>query len=141
MHWERFKSDDLRSLRLQAAQAWMGGTVGESGYGEALVAGGPSYTLRDGDRALVCAGIVHIWAGRAQAWSLVSGEAGRHFVRVVRGLARFLDAQDVVRIETAVDVDFAAGHRMVRLLGFEREGRMRSYLRAGMDCDLYARVK
>lgn len=135
-----FAPEHLRALVLQDAQAWMGPML-QHDYGESLRRGGPCFTAMDGDHVLACAGVLRMWENRDYAWALLAQDCGAHFVGIYRGIKRFLDLHDTRRVETAVDSKFAAGHRLMELLGFEREGLMRAYLADGRDCDLYARVK
>lgn len=135
-----FEPSHLRSLVLQEAQAWMGPMIGGD-YGDSLVRGGPCFTALDDGRVLACAGVIRMWENRGQAWALMSADSGRHFVGIYRGIRRFLDMDETRRVEATVDSNFDAGHRLMRMLGFEREGRMRAYLMDGRDCDLYARVR
>lgn len=135
-----FEPVHLRALVLQDAQSWMGPML-RADYGEALKRGGPCFTALDGDEVLACSGVLRMWENRDQAWALMAANSGRHFVGIYRGIKRFLDLHDARRVEATVDSNFDEGHRLMRLLGFEREGRMRAYLMDGRDCDLYARVR
>ena len=102
----------------------------------------PSFTYVNDDVVLGCAGMTPIWEGRALAWAFVSESIGPHFISVHRAVARFLEAQDLTRIEMAVEVDYEQGHRWALMLGFELEAvLMKSYLPNGADCSLYGRVK
>lgn len=130
----------LRALVLQEAQSWMGPML-QADYGEMLKRSGPCFTALDGDQVVACAGVLRMWDNRDQAWALLSATSGRMFVPIYRGIRRFLDMHDARRIEATVDSKFEAGHRLMRLLGFEFEGHMRAYLPDGRDCDLYARVR
>jgi hypothetical protein len=135
-----FEPVHLRTLVLQEAQSWMGPML-HADYGENLKRGGPCFTALDGDEVLACSGVLRMWENRDQAWALMSQSSGRHFVGIYRGIRRFLEMHDARRVEATVDAGFEAGHRLMRLLGFEREGCMRAYLPDGRDCDLYARVR
>ncbi len=140
MHVVPFQPHHLRALVLQEAQAWMQPML-QADYGASLAKAGPCFTLEGDEGVICCAGLVNMWENRAQAWALVSADAGRHFVRIYRGMKGFLDLQDTRRIEATVDATFAQGHRLMRMLGFKHEGLMRAYLPDGRDCDLYARVR
>lgn len=140
MHIVPFEPVHLRALVLQEAQAWMQPML-QADYGDSLKRSGPCFTLAEGEDVVVCAGLVNLWDHRAQAWALVSGAAGRHFVRIFRAMRSFLDLQETRRIEATVDARFDQGHRLMRMLGFQHEGLMRAYLMDGRDCDLYARVR
>lgn len=135
-----FEPEHLRTLVLQEAQAWMGPML-KADYGLELKRGGPAFTALDGDQVIACAGVLRMWENRDQAWALLSADSGRRFVGIYRGIRRFLDMHDTRRVEATVDSEFAAGHRLMYLLGFQHEGRMRAYLMDGRDCDLYARVR
>jgi len=128
----------LAALSLQDAQAVLAPLVTEPGYAEMLIAAGPAFAGLARGRVVGCAGIVMLSAGRAHAWALLGPVCP--LVAVHRAVADFLDGQRLRRIETAVDSDFAAGHRWAEMLGFAREGRMRAYGLDGRDADLYARV-
>lgn len=136
----RFRPEHLQSLILQDAQAWMRPMMLD-GYGEQLLEEGPCYSMVSDAQVIACAGLTHIWEGRALAWSLLSASAGAHMVRLVKVIRRFLDAQDIRRIEATVNSDFQQGHRMAEMLGFTAEGVMRGYLPDGRDCHRYARVR
>lgn len=139
MEWLTFAAEHLRTLTLQPAQREFAERLHDDGYARTLEESGSAITLRHDGRTLVCGGVVELWPGRSQVWALVSADAGPHFVAVVRGMRRFLAQHDTRRIEAVVDTHFAAGHRLIRMLGFVREGTMRAYDQ-GRDCDLYARV-
>ena len=141
MHWQPFQPRDLEAIVLQEAQAYMQPLLAEPGYGEAMQAGGPAWTLEDAGRVLVCCGLLHLWENRSVAWSLVAQEAGRGFTRVFRHMRQKLDACGVRRVECTVDPGFDQGHRLARMLGFEYEGLMRAYLPDGRDACLYGRVR
>lgn len=136
-----FKPEHLKLLVLQDSQAWMQPMIEGPEYGAALHTAGPCYTLTDGSSVAMCAGLVNMWENRAQAWSLMSAHAGRHMLKIARIMRGFLDLQDIRRIEAVVDADFVQGHRLIQILGFEREGLMRAYLPDGRDTVLYSRVR
>jgi len=135
-----FKPEHLKTLVLQDSQAWMGDKL-KPEYGASLIKAGPCFTAMDGDEVLACAGVMNIWEGRVLAWALISDNAGKRFVRIVKAIKRFIDAHQAVRIEATVDVDFEEGHRLMKILGFEYEGTARKYLPDGRTVCLYARIK
>lgn len=135
-----FEPAHLRTLVLQDAQAWMAPML-QQDYGESLKRGGPAFTAVDDGVVIGCAGVVRMWENRAHAWALLGRDSGRHFVAIYRGIRRFLDMHDARRIEATVDARFDAGHRLMAMLGFEREGLMRAYLPDGRDVVLYGRVR
>lgn len=136
-----FDPAHLHSMALQSSQSWMEPMLKNPSYGEFLKSAGACITIMNGDHVVACGGLVNMWENRAQVWSLISHDAGRHFVRVVRVMQSFLDLQDIRRIEATVDADFEQGHRLIHMLGFKYEGLMPAYLPNGRDCCLYGRVK
>lgn len=95
--------------------------------------------IRDG-LPLACAGLVPLWAGRAYAWALLDQDAGPHLLAVTRAIRSRLDRSAWRRIEMAVAVDFPAGERWARLLGFGLECRARAYFPDGGDALIFVRV-
>lgn len=136
-----FKPEHLQMLVLQDAQAWMQPMLEDPGYGAALVDAGPCWTLTDGQSVAMCVGLVRMWENRGQAWALMSAHAGRHMVQAMRMMRGLMDLLPERRIEAVVDADFEQGHRMIRMLGFLKEGVMRAYLPDGRDVAIYARVR
>ena len=135
----KFKPADLDELRLQPAQEYLAAFVGRPGYGQELVDAGPCYTVRQDGKIICCAGVVELWQGRASAWALLSGEAGRSMIGLHRMVEDFLDNCGIRRVEAYVYPDFEPGHRWATMLGFEREGLMRAFQR-GADMVMYARI-
>lgn len=136
-----YEPEHLTRLLLQPSQAIMQSYMTDPEYGAQLAAGGPAYSLVEGNEVFACAGLIPQWENRAVAWALISAEAGRHFRAIHTAVLRSFEMHPFRRIETSVDCDFEQGHRWMALLGFEREGRMRSYTPHGNDHDLYARIR
>lgn len=87
---------------------------------------------------LACAGIIEFWEGRGEAWAFFAKSIGAQFLQVHRAVKRFIDAVPMIRIEATVDYDFLAGHKWIRLLGFELEcRRMEKYGVGGRDASRY----
>lgn len=130
----------LQALKLQPSQAQLAPRLSE----EVLEFLGTldAYTAfsRAGE-PLACAGLMDIWSGRAMAWSFISERAGPHMVGVTRAVKRFLDLKAPRRTEMYVDAGFEAGYRWAELLGFEREGYLKSFDADGRDQVLFARIK
>lgn len=140
--FERFRAEHLEGFQVQPAQYELQAHLGYPGYAESIQ--GP-YTwtgLIDG-KVAGFAGIQVKWEGRGLAWAMLSPHlTPRNFIRVHNKVRDILDTaqiQRLRRIETAVRVDFQAGHRWAGALGFEREGLMRRFTPNGCDAVLYAR--
>lgn len=136
-----FEPDHLNRILLQPSQAIMQPIMSNPEYGPSLAKAGPAYSLVDGDAVFATAGLIKQWDHRAIAWALISEEAGPHFFMIHKAVRRALTFHNYRRVETSVSCDFEQGHRWARMLGFEREGRMRAFTPDGRDCDLYARVQ
>lgn len=136
---EPLRVEHVRQLRLQAAQAEFAPSLTDQHVHDLIVHGEAYAAVADG-MVIACAGVLERWHGRASAWALLSDQAGRHMLELTRAIAAWLERSGLRRVETHVDVNFAAAHRWARLLGFEREGTMRAYTSDGRDADLYARV-
>lgn len=135
-----FKQEHLDALALQESQAWVRSMFPSKEYRVAIQKAGPCFTgIHDG-KVLCCAGLAHVWEGRAQAWALMSCFAGMNFIGIFRGIKRFLDMQHYRRLEAVVDVGFEPGHRLMKMLGFKAEGVLSAYLPNGADCMMYGRV-
>lgn len=115
-------------------QAWITPAVKEE------LAAGMSFAAVDGDKIFGCAGVLEYWPGRMGAWAYLSGDCGRHFVRIHRAVQSFLEMSDYARIEAAAAIGFGPGHRWLELLGFTVETPvMRGYLPNGADATMYVR--
>lgn len=136
-----FKPEHLETLLLQPSQKMLQPHILNKGYGEGLAAAGPAYSGVVDDAVIACMGLIPQWPGRAIAWGLIAAEAGSHFITITKAVFRTMELHPFRRIETAVASNFEQGHRWARMLGFEREGKMRAYTPTGDDCDLYARVQ
>lgn len=136
-----FEPDHLKTLLLQPSQVMLQPTLSDPTYATSLYTAGPAYSLVGDDEVLACSGLIPQWENRAIAWALIGKEAGRHFLMIHRAVRNAIDLHRYRRIETAVAADFEQGHRWMRMLGFELEGRMRAYTPDGRDCDLYARIQ
>ncbi len=134
-----YSNEHLRMLKLQAAQEYFG-QVMDQAYAMRLEKQ-DSFTALQGDTVLCCAGVIRAWPGRALAWALISQSAGPYFVQLTRAMQRYMDLIPDRRVEAVVDSGFDQGHRWLRLLGFQHEGRLRLYTPDGRDVDLYARLR
>jgi hypothetical protein len=135
------KAEHVAGFRLQAKQAALAGNLSDPAYVASLVASGNAYAALVDGRAVAFGGCLELWQDRAFMWSLIGEDAGPHMRVLVRAAYGYLQAAPWRRIEAAVASDFRQGHRLIRMLGFEFEGRMRAFSPDGLDHDLYARIK
>lgn len=135
-----FKKEHLEPLMLQKMNAYLPGWV-KSGQAAAMEGTYAFTGLLKGDVA-ACGGVVPLWEGRGQLWSIYSEAIKTNFLPIFRGMQKFLDSAPFARIEMAVPCEFELGHRRAKMLGFELEcPRARHYLANGEDCSLYARIR
>ena len=135
-----FKAEHLMDLQLQESQQFCGPAV--SPQYAMYLEGEFSFTALDGDKVLCVGGVTAIWDNRAIAWMLVDGSAGKHFVEIHKAAKRMLDMVPYARVEADTPCEFEAGHKWLKMLGFQLEAeRMRAHRIDGGDSALYARVK
>jgi len=135
-----YRAEHLKQLQAQDAQSYLGQYMDDR-YARQL-----EFTMSvsafSGEQIIGCFGLCELWKNRALVWAYVDRNAGRHMVALHRATRNYLDMAPYRRIEAEVDCEFEAGHRWVRMLGFEMEcERMRCYRVDGGDSALYARVK
>jgi hypothetical protein len=81
----------------------------------------------------------NLGGGRVSVGSFLSQNCGEYFREMQRLIERLFKFYNATRYEALVKTDFENGHRMIKILGFEREGTMKKFF-DGKDFDLYARV-
>lgn len=135
------KAEHFVGFRLQSKQGKLAGSLTDPAYVASLVNSGNAFAALVDGRAVAFGGCIELWQDRAYAWMLIGEDAGPHFFPIVRAVSGFLKAAPWRRVEAAVACDFRNGHRLIKMLGFEHEGRMRAFSPDGADHDLYARVK
>lgn len=137
----QFQPEHLQQLALQPAQADAYADLAKREYGEAL-AKGESRTVIHGGRIVACAGVIPIWKGRGELWSLIAGDIGALGMHRMHFAAkRWLETVDWRRLEAHCDARYLQAHRWLYLLGFECEGPLKSYTPDGQDCLRFARVR
>lgn len=141
MDFVQFKSEHLKQLALQQAQIDAYADIAKPEYGEALARGESGTVLVDG-RVVACAGLIPIWKGRAELWSLIANDIGPLNMRALHFKAlRWLDSLDWRRLESHCDAQHLQAHRWLYLLGFKYEGPLAKYTPDGRDCLRFARVR
>ncbi|MDB5802686.1 MAG: hypothetical protein JWN73_8 [Betaproteobacteria bacterium] len=150
-----YRAADLEALILQPAQAHLQPLLLGRGYAQTLEACEAwTFAVRESpiegqaesetapEKIIACMGVHPIHPARALAWSLIAGDAGRHFHAIHRAARRYLHVTPYARIEAHVEAGFAAGARWLTLLGFECETPqgMRAFTPEGRTCSLYAYI-
>lgn len=135
-----FRAEHLALIEVQDAQSHISPFMTYE-YAQALE---PTFafTYMVGGVVLGVGGLIEMWPGRAAMWAYLDRRAGRHLVAIHRAALSLLELADFRRVEADVSVDFEAGHRWLKMLGFQLEAPlMRAHLPTGGDSALYARVK
>jgi hypothetical protein len=102
-----------------------------------------SFTVVEGGKILMCAGVVHMHPGRGVAWTyFAEGLSLRKMAGLTRLVMEYLATAPFHRIEMHVDCDFEKAHNWAKHLGFEMEcERMKAFTPDRRDCALYARLQ
>lgn len=99
-------------------------------------------TVLYGGEPIAMGGVTVYWEGRGEVWAIIDQKAGGHMVGLHRLAKDFIESLNIGRIEATVRQGFEAGHRWMRMLGFEMEARcMRGYDMDGKNCALYSKVR
>ena len=104
-----------------------------------------SFAMIDGGDAVMGAGLVPYWAGRAEGWCLISKAARpRHIVAAARAVKIFLDKRQrdpaFRRVEIFVRAHERWSESFALAMGFREEGFHRAWDAAGRDYRCFARV-
>lgn len=89
---EPFRPQDFAQLDLQPAQAYARAVMTPEYLAE-LATVGPAYTASIEGKVLFCGGLAD-HPRYPMLWSYVGRDAGRHFLRLHRGVERFLQVFD-----------------------------------------------
>lgn len=135
-----FEPWHLDWLTVQTAQQplWEGLTMA---YGLSLQHAGPCYSAFAGDRVLACAGVMEMWRGRAQVWSILSEDVPRYRKTIHKAVWSFLRGYRMRRLECLVDPRSDAAIRWAEHLGFQREALVKAYTPHGDDQILMVRLE
>lgn len=142
IEYREFEPNDLLYIDLQDGQKEYRSLLNYE-YGEWLRQFPYAYTAWSGQRRIAACGMAQLWKGRAYLWCFISKQAtGADWISLFRFMQRFWKVEELYfRVETTVREDFEQGHRLMKMLGFEKEGAMKAYWLDGSNHDLYARIK
>ena len=111
-------------------------------YADSLMAAGPGLAgiNDDGDVVFIIGKAIQ-WKGRHIVWSLMSHNAGKCMISIVRACRRLIESSaGDGRLELIVQADFAEGCRMANeLLGFSYHHYEEKFLPDGSDARIYVR--
>lgn len=106
---------------------------------------GPAYTIIDGEEIIGCWGIVRLWGGVGEAWTVFSAAVARHPLWLHKTARRMI--QDVMagmgldRLQVNVLAGSGRNCRWVERLGFHSEGTMERFGQNGEDYIRYALLR
>ena len=106
-----------------------------------LLEGPLAYTAALEGHPVACCGIQMREFGIGTLWSFLGDDAGPYMTTLTRAGRRLMAIADLRRIEATTPVDFLAGCRWLKVLGFQLEGTMRRFAPDGADHLLYSRVR
>lgn len=105
---------------------------------------GPCYTeTTDDEKVIGSAGVRLITNRTYEGWAILTDIAPFYTKAFIKAIRLFIDTcfkENIVdRVQATVKLNFPAGHRFAKLLGFKPEGILRSYDN-GEDYIMYARI-
>jgi hypothetical protein len=102
-------------------------------------------TLLYKEKPVAILGILPLWLGCAEIWSLISQEAIDHPIITARHKKKLLDqvceAMLLHRVQVTLRQENEAQKHFMRKLGFEQEGTLRSLYLAGEDWEIWSLIR
>jgi hypothetical protein len=136
---EPFKREHLENFQLQEGQLATTDPLTPS-LGEDLEGSEVAVTIFSNKVVVGCVGLIEVNSHRCVCWSMFVEGLQDIFITICRGINNYLNLGSYNRYESVVDVNFKNGARFMKVLGFKREGLMKSYYINGGDAYLYAKV-
>jgi hypothetical protein len=102
-------------------------------------AGGAISVLHHG-RILLIGGVVNIWPGRSEVWSVLAKGSEKQMLMLTKIARNTLELSFVKRLESYCLSGFSQGERWLKILGFQHEATLKSYYPNGSDAELYVRI-
>lgn len=104
------------------------------------------YCGRHNETLLGFGGVHKDWSGTGRCWVILTPYAQQEMpvgtvLAIRRILAKVAQEEGYKRIEAHADCTDAEAVKLLRVLGFRREGRCQQYLPGGKDAYLYAWVR
>ncbi len=107
----------------------------------------PAYTIIFDDEIVGVGGMIILWKGVAEMWLMLTANCRKEgffgiiaFEAIKNKVDEMLEEHKIRRAQATVRIDFPKAKKMVKALGFELEGIMKSYTPDGADVELYARI-
>lgn len=139
-----FHPDDLGRIVTQPFQNLEQMSLMQQDWVHYWGAGGLGFSGINCSKVLCSGGFFPAWSGRFTAWFLLDQSMTRYdLLWMVKRVRNFLEnsmPDTVRRIDATAREDFPQASRMLEMLGFEREGLMKSYGPDGSSHYLFARL-
>ncbi len=139
-----FKKDHIDLFDFDAVGEQFKGAFFNKDMTAVIAEKGYTWSMVESGRVLAMAGVMPLWKGVGEAWSLMTPEALQHgtalHLKAVKVLKSLFN-QGWWRIQTTVRADFGEGLRWAERLGFKDEGLMEKYGPDSKDYIRYARVR
>lgn len=134
------RANDLKDLVRRGARSYIGSNLSDEQI-ESLEKTPYAYSVLVDGKVLMCGGVVEYWKNRGESWAVIDPICKNNFFALHNVAKRFLRICPVRRIEATIEVDFEAGHRWVKALGFELEAScLKAFFPDGKAASLYSRV-
>lgn len=132
-----FHPCDLRRIELQRAQHNFY-TNAPPDYGDRVLRGGAAHTVTHRGQLIACVGVLDTGDRHmGHVWLFLSKHASNHMVALTRMARRYFDVTAKRLLTATCEGQFEAGHRWLRLLGFEYVCDLPGYGLDGSDHVLY----
>lgn len=107
---------------------------------------GPSGALYYNGKLLGIIGVVVLWKGVGEVWTIIDDSVKRQFKRqLITGVRTALDIAQIslalTRVQVAIESDADYSRSWPLALGFTQEGVMRKFGMDGSDYTLYGRIR
>jgi hypothetical protein len=137
--------DDMLRINLRDIDARTG-TDFDAGVKSAVAASerGEAFTVTVGDEVLFIGGMIPLFTGVAEVWSLTSEVVELYPIAFHKAVDKILSYWDSLyklhRIQCKVVWSHTRSREWLKRLGFQEEGLMRKYDAHGRDYYMYAKV-
>ena len=105
---------------------------------------GPAYTGFKNGKVLGIAGVIILWKGVGEAWTIISPEAKKYKIslhKVIKtNLDRIIKEHNLHRVQTYVKIDWHSSQKWMEMLGFECEAILEIFGPNKEDYYLFARL-
>ncbi len=140
---EPYKSTDFFSIIRRAYELQTLFELPNPDHVAKLFSTGPAFTGYAHDEMVAAGGIIIMWKGVGEAWTLTSPLVHEYPIFFTRTIRDYLNAMIIKykfeRVQSVVQKDYEMANRWIKTLGFKPEGEMPKY-RAGKTFIRYAKI-